>query len=162
MKKFRKKNIFLKTKLFRIVFGDRTFFGPHLKWTKINHSIPAIACRESQFPKFAVYENTKNHVEITVTKIWVFARNFHRPKIDRNSTNERLGIFYGHVRRWYRLSIVPRFIFMGSNFIGRKDERIWLDEKEKDESDETVRWLSDDMRMNQSENRTNIENYKLI
>jgi len=51
---------------------------------------------------------------------------------------------------------------MGSNFIGRKDERIWLDEKEKDESDETVRWLSDDMRMNQSENRMNIENYKLI
>jgi len=28
---------------------------------------------------------------------------------------------------------------MGSNFIGRKDERILLDEKEKDESDETVR-----------------------
>ena len=51
---------------------------------------------------------------------------------------------------------------MGSNFIGRKDERIWLDEKEKDESDETVRWLSDDMRMNQSENRTKIENSKLI
>jgi len=42
---------------------------------------------------------------------------------------------------------------MGSNFIGRKDERIWLDEKEKDESDEPVRWLSDDMRMNQSEKK---------
>lgn len=51
---------------------------------------------------------------------------------------------------------------MGSNFIGRKDERILLDEKEKDESDETVRWLSDDMRENQSEKRTNMENNKLI
>ena len=152
------KNIFKK---FRKKFCG-SFLGLQLKCTKINHSIPAIACRESQFPKFAVYENTKNHVEITVTEIWVFARNFARPKIDRNSTNERLWIFDGHVRRWYRLSIVPRFIFMGSNFIGRKDERIWLDKNEKDESDDTVRWLSDDMRMNQSENRTILENFKLI
>jgi len=96
------------------------------------------------------------------TKIWVFARKFWS-SLDLEIRPIRGSvIFDGHVRRWYRLSIVPLVIFMGSNFIGRKDERIWLDEKEKDESDETVRWLSDDMRMNQSENRRNKENYKLI
>lgn len=115
LKKFRKKNIFLKTKLFRIVFGDRTFFGPHLKWTKINHSIPAIACRESQFPKFAVYENTKNHVEITrhknlsfCSKILVFARPW-------NSTNQRLSHFW-----WSRETLIQVKYCTACHFHGKQ------------------------------------------
>ena len=115
LKKIRKKNIFLKTKLFRIVFGDRTFFGPHLKWTKINHSIPAIACRESQFPKFAVYENTKNHVEITrhknlsfCSKILVFARPW-------NSTNQRLSHFW-----WSRETLIQVKYCTACHFHGKQ------------------------------------------
>jgi len=119
--------------------------------------VESLNSQNSRFTKIRKI-TSKSHA----TKIWVFARKFWS-SLDLEIRPIRGSvIFDGHVRRWYRLSIVPLVIFMGSNFIGRKDERIWLDEKEKDESDETVRWLSDDMRMNQSENRRNKENYKLI
>ena len=101
-KKFRKKKFWKEKNFFGSFSGIVLFFGPHLKWTKINHSIPAIACRESQFPKFAVYENTKNHVEIIRHKNLSFCSKISVSKIRPwNSTNQRLSRFW-----WSRETLI--------------------------------------------------------
>lgn len=66
---------------------------------KPNHKSTTIAalsqtCWESQFPKFAVYENTKNHVEITRHKNFSFCSKIS-VLFDRwNSTNQRLSFWW--------------------------------------------------------------------
>ena len=95
LKNFRKNNFEKINNFFGSFWGNVIFWGLQLNWTKINHSIPAIACRESQFPKFAVYENTKNHVEITRHKNFSFCSKISEILLDRwNSTNQRLSFWW--------------------------------------------------------------------
>jgi len=87
---------------------------------KPNHKSTTIAalsqtCWESQFPKFAVYENTKNHVEITrhknlsfCSKILVFARPW-------NSTNQRLSHFW-----WSRETLIQVKYCTACHFHGKQ------------------------------------------
>jgi len=76
------------------------------------------ACRESQFPKFAVYENTKNHVEITRHKNLSFCSKILVFDLEIRPIRGSV-VFDGHVRRWYRLSIVPLH-FHGKQFYWTK------------------------------------------